>query len=100
MCRCNPLEPHDADRLIKPLSMCRGSHPSERAAAALKADTLIRSRGLICRDMTAFSRARRSQLMERERKFVEPTAGWCGQPSEKQLAWLGGIHKCLCYRDA
>jgi len=47
----NALEPHDADRLIKLLGVCGSSHPGERAAAALKADTLVRSLGLTWRDV-------------------------------------------------
>lgn len=111
----NALEPHDADRLIKLLGMCGSSHAGERASAALKADTLVRSLGLTWRDvimiaapalqpeapidwreMAAFCHARRWQLAEREREFVEAMAQWRGAPSEKQLAWLDAIHARLC----
>ena len=106
----NALESHDADRLSKLLGMCGSSHSGERAAAALKADTLVRSLGLTWRDVivvapalqpdapmdwrdtAAFCHARRSQLAQREREFVEAMMRWRGEPSDKQLAWLGDIY--------
>jgi hypothetical protein len=110
----NALEPEAAVRLIKLLGMCGSEHAGERAAAALKADTLVKSAGLTWGDvifaapvsrrhstvswrrMARFCFERRRRLSERETEFVTSMhRRRSGSPSDEQFAWLVDIHDRL-----
>jgi hypothetical protein len=107
------LEPATADRLAKILGMLGSDHDGERAAAAAKADQLIRGLGLTWRDVIAppiapniprirpgragesdwqrmarFCHARQGQLSLRDRDFVRTILCWRGTPTAKQQSWL------------
>jgi hypothetical protein len=107
-----PLDADCADRLCKLLGLCGSSHAGERAAAGLKASELLKSHNLTWRQviaapamvpaapepprrtepdwrtMTMFCFARREQLCERDRTFVEGMFSQQGAPSERQRSWL------------
>jgi hypothetical protein len=107
------LEPATADRLAKILGLLGSDHDGERAAAAAKADQLIRGLGLTWRDIVAppiapqtprirawrsgetdwqrmarFCHARQGQLSLRDRDFVRTMLHWRGTPSANQESWL------------
>jgi hypothetical protein len=102
------LDPRTADRLAKFCGMFGSAHDGERAAAAAKADALVRSLGLTWRDvvvppiaadlprseetdwqrMARFCHARQGQLSPRNRDFIQTMLAWPGVPSAKQQAWL------------
>jgi hypothetical protein len=114
------LDPGAADRLRKLCGMLGSEHDGERAAAAAKADALVRSLGLSWGDvigpsivpdhvprirawrasdsdwqrMAQFCHARRWSLSQREREFIESVLNW-RQPSEKQKDRLTAIYARL-----
>jgi hypothetical protein len=113
----NALERDAAARLTKLLGMCGSAHAGERAAAALKADTLVKSAGLTWRDaivaapafeptppmswrqMAKFCFERRWRLSEHEAEFVTWMSRRRGGPSDEQLEWLASIYGDLADRD-
>jgi hypothetical protein len=107
------LEPAVADRLAKLCGMLGSAHDGERAAAAAKADQLIRGLGLTWRDiivppiavepsrirswrsgesdwvrMARFCQMRQGQLSLRDRDFIRTMLNWRGTPTAKQQGWL------------
>ena len=102
-----------ATTLVKLLGMLGSDHAGERAAAALKADQLVRANGLTWpdlirvpqhssehqmrdwREMRDYCAAHFYSLRERERDFIDDLADWRGRLSEKQQAWLIGIYTRL-----
>jgi hypothetical protein len=115
------LDPGAADRLRKLCGMLGSEHDGERAAAAAKADALLRAAGLTWADvitapslipehpvrirawrasdsdwqrMAQFCHARRWSLSQREREFVESVLNWRAL-SEKQKDWLTAIYARL-----
>jgi cupin superfamily acireductone dioxygenase involved in methionine salvage len=102
------LTSDEASRLAKLCGMFGSDHDGERAAAAAKADQLIRERGLTWRDvillpsassnltsdwqrMAAYCQAHHPKLNAKELKFVRTMLNWRGEPSEKQAKWLTDI---------
>jgi hypothetical protein len=102
------------DRLIKLLGMLGSGHAGERAAAAAKADSLLRSLGLRWCDVISIPLApnmppgrnawtrlasycleRAEHLNEKERLFCETMSKWSGEPSAKQQDWLVNIYNRL-----
>ena len=103
-----------SERLARHLGMLGSEHPGERAAAALKADDLLKREGLKWRDvlqsrdpldvdsesesetdwrtMARECVARAGVLSDREISFVRSMMRWRGQPTERQLNWLLSIH--------
>ena len=114
------LDPHSADRLRKLCGMLGSEHDGERAAAAAKADELVRAAGLTWADviappivshypprirswrsadtdwqrMASYCHARRWSLSQRQRDFVESALTW-RELSEKQKDWLTAIYAGL-----
>jgi hypothetical protein len=106
------LDDASADRLTKLCGLLGSDHLGERAAAAAKADALVRSAGLTWRDvitpsppiapqlessddwrlLAAECHARRARLKPKEYEFVAKLLTWRAEPSPKQLAWLTAIH--------
>lgn len=100
------LAPDVAERLAKLLGMLGSDQPGERAAAALKADELLKREGLSWFDVIAVESesetdwrtmvrvcmAQAAALSGKELQFVRTMARWRGQPSEKQFEWLEGIY--------
>jgi hypothetical protein len=113
------LTADDANLLVKLCGMLGSAHIGERAAAAAKADQLLRSRGLRWNDVivtpsqaTTTKSAKRSPwppppewwdqltfcldhrdlLTEREQDFVDSLRHWRGRPTEKQAKWLLDIY--------
>lgn len=98
-------------RLVKLLGLLASSHDGERAAAGLKADQLIRERGLqwtdvIClpslkpeplswRDMVQECLNARSALNSAEISFLRSLRTWRGTPTPKQMAWLERIFEAV-----
>jgi len=99
------------EMLAKLCGMFGSQHDGERAAAALKADRLIRQTGCTWFDvilpghetsrhenlddiqkMAAFCNAHRYRLNAKERDFVHSMLSWTGVPSEKQLKWLVDLY--------
>jgi hypothetical protein len=109
------LDQPTAKRLAKLLGMCGSAHDGERAAAAAKADRLVRKLGLTWhdvivapalvptenldrppwRELAGFCHARQAQLRPREREFIMSMLQWDSEPSEKQHKWLRDIHARL-----
>jgi hypothetical protein len=109
------LDDATADRLTKILGLLGSSHDGERAAAAAKADALVRGAGLTWRDvvmpsppiapqlegqgswrvLAAECHEHQAILPTREREFVGALLTWRAEPSPKQLAWLTAIHTRL-----
>ena len=111
------LTPETADRLAKLLGMLGSVHPGERAAAALKADELLKREGLRWSDviqprepvaiepdcepepepdwraMLRACMARTAMLSARELQFIRTLTRWRGEPTEKQFDWLEGIYQ-------
>jgi hypothetical protein len=109
------------ERLCKLLGMLGSTHAGERAAAGLKADQFVRKLGLTWGDIVCTSPslvppdsgpalhfddigwedalglclARRHELRERDRHFVESLNDWDGEPTLKQLKWLRDIFERL-----
>jgi hypothetical protein len=65
------LDPADAKRLVKICGMFRSCHDGERAAAAAKADTLVRKRGLTWRDVLILAPKASKKKRWREPKTTE-----------------------------
>jgi hypothetical protein len=99
--RATDLSAVAADRLVKLLGMLGSHHDGERAAAALKADQLVRQHGLTWHDvisvpapmqpwrrMAARCQAHAVRLNSKELGFVDSMLRWNGEPSDKQLKWL------------
>jgi hypothetical protein len=108
------LESSTAITLIKLCGLLGSDHAGERAAAALKADKLVRASGATWADvirvpqnrtedqpprdwraMRDYCAAHFYSLRERDRDFVDSLADWRGRLSEKQVAWLIGIYRRL-----
>ena len=111
------LTPEIAERLAKLLGMLGSDHAGERAAAALKADELVKREGLRWCDviqprepvavecesyfrssehdwraMVKACMAQAAALSARELQFVRTMVRWRGEPSEKQFEWLESIY--------
>jgi hypothetical protein len=104
-----------ADRLAKILGMLGSAHAGERAAAAAKADALVKAAGATWRDVimpspptapqledaldwrrtAAECLVFRARLRPAEFDFVTKIIDWRGEPSPKQLAWLAAIRSRL-----
>jgi hypothetical protein len=114
------LDPADTKRLVKICGMFGSCHDGERAAAAAKADTLVRKRGLTWRDVLILATKARSkkkrwrepktteqklallcrnldEFTDWERDFIIGVRGFV-QLSEKQLATIDRLVEKL--RDA
>jgi hypothetical protein len=109
------LDEATADRLAKLCGLLGSNHLGERAAAAAKADALVRGTGLTWRDvitpsppiapqlesscdwrlLAAECHARRVRLNQKESDFVAKLLTWRAQPSPRQIAWLTAIHARL-----
>jgi hypothetical protein len=109
------LDPRATDRLAKLCGMFGSDHAGERAAAAAKADDMVRSLGLRWADVInvplvpagheevswqaalACCLDHIPELTPRDRDFIKSLARWRGEPSEKQLVWLldiyGRVHR-------
>jgi hypothetical protein len=109
------------EHLCKLLGMLGSTHPGERGAAGLKADQFVRKLGLTWSDIICTSPslvppdpspafafddipwtdalglvlARRHELRERDRRFVESLNEWDGTPTAKQIRWLKDIYERL-----
>jgi len=113
-CPSVTLPSSTASTLLKCLGMLGSDHAGERAAAALKADKLVRASGATWADvirvpqnrtedqpprdwraMRDYCAAHFYSLRERDRDFVDSLADWRGRLSEKQVAWLIGIYRRL-----
>jgi len=109
------LDPRSAERLVKLLGMLGSNHDGERAAAALKANALVREHGLVwsdviptpdadrrlndvgaknqdCRTMRGFCAQHSNLLRSREQEFIDDIEDWRGALTEKQSAWLIAIY--------
>jgi hypothetical protein len=114
------LDPRSAERLVKLLGMLGSNHDGERAAAALKANALVREHGLVWSDviptphadrrpndaraknqddqkvdwriMRDFCAQRAHLLRPREQEFIDHIDSWRGALTEKQNAWLISIY--------
>jgi hypothetical protein len=114
------LDPRSAERLVKLLGMLGSNHDGERAAAALKANALVREHGLVWSDviptphadrrpndakaknqddqkvdwriMRDFCAQRSHLLRPREQDFIDHIDSWRGALTEKQSAWLVSIY--------
>jgi hypothetical protein len=116
------LDPRSAERLIKLLGMLGSNHDGERAAAATKANELVRAHGLTWfdviptapafyqhehtkrwnddrqddqkdwRTMRDFCVQRPSLMRSREQEFIDDIDSWRGALTEKQSAWLVSIY--------
>ncbi len=109
------LDEATAGRLAKILGLLSSDHIGERAAAAAKADALVRSVGLTWPDvimsspliapqlesgsdwrlLAAECHVHRTRLNAKESEFVSKILTWRAEPSPKQLAWLTSIHARL-----
>ena len=114
------LDPRSIERLVKLLGMLGSNHDGERAAAALKANALVRDHGLVWSDiiptphadrrpndaraknqddqkvdwrtMRDFCAQRSHLLRPREQEFIDHIDSWRGELTEKQSAWLIAIY--------
>jgi hypothetical protein len=115
------IDPDLAVRLAKICGMFGSSHDGERASAAAKADSLVRSLGLTWHDvvvrpsppssrrspshsihwqrMAAFCQARNALLNSREQEFIRSMLAWRGEPTERQWNWLCDLYARL-YSEA
>jgi hypothetical protein len=107
------LDRQTADRLARICGMFGSYFDGERAAAAAKADAILKELGLTWRDiivapplvpyepatgwqrMAQFCAARRWHLNERERGFINSVLTWRGEPTEKMQCWLVDIYQRL-----
>lgn len=108
------LDPNNADRLAKIAGMFGSEHEGERAAAAAKADALVRKLGLTWQDLiSARSEGQQDvasappswrqmaqtcgmhahRLRPREAKFISDMLIARRRPSERQLAWLTRLYE-------
>ena len=60
------LDPRSAERLVKLLGMLGSNHDGERAAAALKANALVREHGLVWSDVIPTAPEQRSSSYQYE----------------------------------
>jgi hypothetical protein len=105
------LDPRSAERLVKLLGMLGSNHDGERAAAALKANALVREHGLVWSDviptaeqkpepadrgdwrvMRDYCAQRSSLLRSREQEFIDHIDSWRGALTPKQHDWLIAIY--------
>jgi hypothetical protein len=109
------LAPDAVERLIKLLGMLGSAHDGERAAAGLKAHELVKRHGLTWADVLhppdndarnlgpamgwhaqrEFCLQRRARLSAKEQAFLRNLATWRGPLTERQQAWVDGIHARL-----
>jgi hypothetical protein len=110
-CTSITLPSSTTSTLVKLCGMLGSDHAGERAAAALKADQLVRANGMTWtdvirvptkphqardwRDMREFCAAHSYSLGSRERDFIDDLAVWHGRLSDKQAAWLIAIYTRL-----
>jgi hypothetical protein len=108
------LDPRASSKLAKICGLLGSDHPGERAAAAAKADEMVRSLGLRWadvigvplvpadsisaddvnwRDALEVCIEHVDELDPRSRAFVRVLAKWRGPPSEKQLQWLFDLYE-------
>ena len=103
------LDPRSVERLVKLLGMLGSDHDGERAAAALKANALVREHGLVWSDviptpeqkqehadrdwrtMRGFCAQHSNLLRSREQEFIDDIEDWRGALTEKQ-SWLVSIY--------
>jgi hypothetical protein len=108
------LDSKATDRPAKLCGMFGSDHAGERAAAAAKANDMVRSLGLTWHDVISVPlapaeheevswqealevcREHIDELDPRSRAFVRALSRWRGAPSEKQLQWLHDIHERIC----
>ena len=114
------LDPRSIERLVKLLGMLGSNHDGEHAAAALKANALVRDHGLVWSDiiptphadrrpndaraknqddqkvdwriMRDFCAQRSHLLRPREQEFIDHIDSWRDALTEKQSAWLVSIY--------
>ena len=114
------LDPRSIERLVKLLGMLGSNHDGERAAAALKANALVRDHGLVWSDiiptphadrrpndaraknqddqkvdwriMRDFCAQRSHLLRPREQEFIDHIDSWRGALTPKQRDWLIAIY--------
>ena len=116
------LDPRVLDRLVKLLGMLGSNHDGERAAAALKANALMREHGLVWsdviptpipnnhhrtngakdlkqdnqkidwREMRDYCARWSGLLRPREQEFIDNIEGWQGALTPKQRDWLTAIY--------
>jgi hypothetical protein len=107
------LDPKLTDRLAKICGLLGSDHAGKRAAAAAKADALVRSFGLrwtdvisvplvpadsvspdsvSWQDALAVCLDNIHDLDPRSRAFVQSLSRWRGEPSARQLDWLFDIY--------
>lgn len=109
------LDDAAAGRLAKILGLLGSNHPGERAAAALKADAVVRQTGLTWLDVVMPSPSiapalegppswRQTaaecvpftdRLPPKEVEFISKILAYRREPSPKQLKWLCDIHARL-----
>ena len=98
-----------SERLSKLLLMLSASAPGEVASAARAIDSTLRNAGLDWHDLAArlcsqqqqesddwrtlrnFCLRQGHRLRQREHEFLASLAGWRGDLTEKQVAWLQAI---------
>ena len=68
------LDPRSVERLVKLLGMLGSDHGGERAAAALKANALVREHGLVWSDVIPTTPEPRSYQQEHTRRWNNNTA--------------------------
>jgi hypothetical protein len=105
------LDPRATDRLAKLCGMLGSAHAGERAAAAAKADDMVRSMGLRWADVISVPLVpveapadiswqaaldvcleHIRELNPRDQNFVRSLSRWSGEPSAKQVDWLLDIY--------
>jgi hypothetical protein len=107
-----PLDPQDAEHLIKLLGMLGSKHDGEIAAAGRKAHEFVRRSGLTWGDviyqpptvrwqsMAQTCQAQAHALSMRKRDFIRNISRLHRPPTDKQLAWLESIFARLHDREA
>jgi hypothetical protein len=103
----------DITILVKVLGMLGSNHVGERAAAALKADQLVKQLGLRWPDIISVERTAitvaadeidwremirvchggSDELSVKERGFIDSLSHWRGTPTPKQIKWLIDIYQ-------
>jgi hypothetical protein len=115
----NRLGPEAVERLIKLLGLLGSAHGGERAAAGLKAHEFLKRLGLTWADVISlpiahhsgdrrfadgteswraqreFCLRHRERLSAKELGFLNSLRTWCGPLTERQQAWIDGIHARL-----
>jgi hypothetical protein len=99
----------DTDRLVKLCGMLGSDYAGERAAAAAKADALVRAHGLTWHDviaapaaspapasdwlrMAAYCQVHADRLSPREFEFVCSIIKWRRVPTSRQWNWLADLY--------